>query len=245
MHSQVSDIQRMTGRNCSPPHDRCYHRYICLIYNFRKYLVCPGNIYTASCKEKRLLRFFEHFEGTLQLPHMHACIRLVSADVYSVRIVCASEFAHYVFRKVDEHRSRAPCPRNIKRFFNNTSEILTVSHSHSVFCNAARDTYDIHFLKCVISDQVSCHLSRKTDKRDTVIVCCCKSCHEICRARSARHQTHSHFPCRPCICISLMYKRLLMAWKDDSNVILFVQLIADIYGARSRIAEDRVHSFLF
>ena len=34
-----------------------------------------------------------------------------------------------------------------------------------------------------------------------------------------------------------MYKRLLMAWKDDSNVVLFVQLIADINGACSRISK--------
>ena len=245
MHSEIADIQRMTGRYRTPSHDRRYHRHVRLIYNFRKYLICPGNIYTAARKEKRLFRLFEHFEGTFQLSHMHACIRFITADINGIRIVRAAKFTHHIFRKVDEHWSRTSCPRDIKRLFDNTAEIFAVSHCHAVFCDAARDSHDIHFLKRVISDQVSCHLPCKADKRNTVIVCRCKSCDQIGGSRSACHQTHAYLSSCPRISICLVNERLLMAGKDHFYVVLFIQLVADINSTRTRISEDCVHSFFF
>ena len=153
----------MVCGNGSPSHDRSHYRYFCLIDYFCKYLVCPGNIHASACKEQRLLRFFKHLESALELSHMDAGIGLVAPDIYSFRIFRASQLAHNVFGKVDKNRSRTACSGYIKSFLDDTSQILTVAHCYAVFCNAPGNSYDIHFLESVVSDQVPCHLSCETD----------------------------------------------------------------------------------
>ena len=233
----------MRRRNGAPAHDRRHYRNIRLIHNLSEHCVCPRDIYTAACKEKRSFRFLQHLERALELPHMDIRIRLVSPDIHSLRIFRAAQLSHHILRKVDEDRSGSPCPGNIEGFLDDPSQIFSPAHCHAVLCDAARDADNVNLLESVISDQVSRHLPCKADKRNAVIVRRRKTCHKIGRTRSARHQTYADLPCRPRIGVRLVDQRLLMSRQDDPDIVLFIQLVADIDGARSGIPEDRVHTF--
>ena len=176
---------------------------------------------------------------------MDARIRLIAADVDRLRIIRASEFAHHVLRQVDQHRPRTPRPGDIECLLDDPPQILSVSHSHPVFCNASGNAHDIHFLERVVPDQVLRHLPGKAYKRDAVIIRRGKPCDQVGRSRAACDKADPHLPRGPRIRVRFMDQRLLMARQDDADIILLIQLIADINGARPRVAEDRVHSFLF
>jgi len=163
MHSQVSDKQRMICRNRASSHDRRHYRNVCYIDYFRKLFIRSCDIHSASCKKQRFFRLIEHLKRAFKLPHMNARIRLISTKIYRFRIFRASKLTHHIFRKVDQHWSRSPCPRNIKRLFNDPSKIFSFTHGHTVLCNTSCDSYDIHFLKRIVSDQMAGHLTCKTN----------------------------------------------------------------------------------
>ena len=237
VHTQVADVERVIRRNRAAAHDRSHHRHICLIHHFRKHLV-----HAAACQEQRFLRLLQHLEGTFELSHVDACIRLIAADVHGFRIFRTAQFAHHIFGQVNEHRSRPSRPGDVECLFNNPPQIRAVPHCHTVLCDAAGDADDIHFLEGVISDQVSRHLACKTHKGHTVIIRRRQTRNQVRRPRSAGHQTHAHFAGRPRIGVRLVDQRLLVARQDDLNVVLTSQLIADINSTRARIPEDRIHS---
>ena len=174
---------------------------------------------------------------------MNLCIRLIPSDIHSLRILRTSKFCHHIFWKVYDYRSRSSCPGDVERFLDDPAQIFSVSHRHAVFCDAPRDAHDIDFLKGVVTDQMSRHLPCKADKRDAVIICCREACHKIGRPGSAGNQAYAYFSCRPCIGVRLMDQSLFMPRKDDPDIILFVQLVADIDRTRSGITKDCVHPF--
>ena len=106
--------------------------------------------------------------------------------------------------------------------------------------------YDnINFLKCIISDQISCDLPCKTHKRNTVIVGCRNSGNKIRRPGTACHKTDTYLSGRSCIGIRRMHKRLLVSWQNHSCIVLLIKLIADINRTGAWISEQNIHPFFF
>ena len=58
-------------------------------------------------------------------------------------------------------------------------------YRHSVFGDASCNSYNVDLLECVISNQMPRHLSCKTYKRHTVIVCRGKTGYQVRRSGSA------------------------------------------------------------
>ena len=244
MHSKISYKEWMVRRDRPSSHDRRNHRNLRLFNYFCKYAVRTCNIHTTAGKEQWFLCLFQHFQCTLKLSHMHTRIRLIPTDIHRIRIHSTSEFRHHIFWKINQNRSRSSCSCNIKCLFNDPSQIFPLADRDTIFRNAAGNSYNIYFLKGIISDQRSRYLSCKTHKRYTVIICRGKSGHQIGCPRSARYQTYSDFSRCPCIRICLMNQCLLMSWKDHTDLILLIQLITDIDRAGSRISEKSIDTFL-
>ena len=106
---------------------------------------------------------------------MYAGVRFVAADVDVLRILCAAELCHDIFWKINEHRARFSGAGDVKGFFDDASEIFTVSYRHAVFRDAAGDADNINLLECIVSDEVAGYLSGEADKRNAVVVCRCKT----------------------------------------------------------------------
>ena len=244
MHAKITNIKRMIGRYCPSSHNCCNDRNIRLLYQLCKHFICMSNIDTATGKEQRAFRLAEHLDRTLQLSDMYMCIRLITTNIYFLRIFCTSKLTHHILRKIYQYWSRSSGSCNVECLLDNTSQVLSVSHCHSIFRNASRNSYNIYFLKSIISDKMSCHLTSKTYKRYAVIICCCKSRHKICRARSACHKAYAHFSGRTCICIGLMDKSDLLSRENDLCIVLFVQFITDIDRTCPRITKERIYPFL-
>ena len=195
VHPQITDKKRMRCRNRTTSHDRCHNRDLGTFYKFGKRLIRSCNIYPTTGKEQRFLCFSKHLDCSLKLSDMNTGTRLISADIDCLRIIRASKLCHYIFREIHKNRTRTSAARNIKCLFDDSSQIFSLSYCHTVFCDTSCNTYNINFLECIISDQMSRNLSGKTYQRYTVIICRCNSCHQIGCTRSACYQTYPDFSC--------------------------------------------------
>ena len=222
MHTKISDEQRVFGGDSTTSHNGSNYRYFCLFNNLGKNLLCMGDIYTTACKKQRFFCFLEHFQGTLELSDVNACVRFVAADVYALRILCASKFCHHIFRKVDEDRSRTAGTCDVKSFFNNAAEVFTVSYGNTVFCDASCNADDINLLERVVADEMTGNLTGEAYERNTVVVGSGKTCDKVGGTRTAGYQAYADFSCGTGIGICLMDKSLLVTWQDDVDAALFI-----------------------
>ena len=172
---------------------------------------------------------------------MNLCIRLIPSDIHSLRILRTSKFCHHIF----DYRSRSSCPCNIKCFFDNPPQIFSFLYRNSIFADTSCNSDNINFLKCIISDQISCDLPCKTHKRNTVIVGCRNSGNKIRRPGTACHKTDTYLSGRSCIGIRRMHKRLLVSWQNHFCIVLLIKLIADINRTGAWISEQNIHPFFF
>ena len=66
---------------------------------------------------------------------------------------------------------------------------------NAVFGDASGDSYNINFLECIVSDEVTGYLAGEAYKRNTVIVGSCKTCYKVGGARAAGNETYANL-CR-------------------------------------------------
>ena len=161
MHPKIPDIQRMIRRDRSAPHDRRDHRDPGPLCQLCKLCVRPGNVHSASCQEERALCFSKHLECLLKLSDMHLRIRPVSADIDLRRIFRASKLSHHILRQVDENRPRPSRPCDVECLLYDTPQVFPVADGYSILGNTPGNPYDVNLLECIVSYQMSCHLSGK------------------------------------------------------------------------------------
>ena len=74
----------------------------------------------------------------------------------------------HVFGNVDQNRSRATGPGDVKRFFDNPRNVFCLRHQIVMFGDGSTDFDHRRFLKGIAADQMRRHLSRNRDHRNTV-----------------------------------------------------------------------------
>ena len=222
VHAKVSNKKRMVGRNCTSSHNSSYNRNAGFFHYFLEYLISMGNIDSAACKEKWLLCLGKCFDRTLQLSDMDASVWLVATDIYALWIFCTAQFCHYILWKVNENRSRASGTCNIEGFFNNTSKIFTVAYGDAILGNTAGDSYNINFLKCIVSNQMTCYLTGEAHQGNTVVIGCSKTCNKVGSTRTACYKTYANFSSSTRVSIGRVNQCLLVTWKDNGDIVLFV-----------------------
>ena len=222
VHAKVSNKKRMVGRNCTSSHNSSYNRNTGFFHYFLEYLIGMGNIDSAACKEKWLLCLGKCFDRTFQLSDVDTGVWLVAADIYALWIFCTAQFSHYILGQVNENRSRASGTCNIEGFLNDTSKIFTVAYGDSILGNTAGNSYNINFLECIVSNQMTCYLTCEAHKRNAVIIGCSKACNKIGSTRTACYKTYSNFSSSTCVSIGCVNQCLFVTWKDYGDIILFV-----------------------
>ena len=186
----------------------------------------------------------QKLDRLFQLSHMDACIRLVASEIDSLWILGGTQLCHHVLGKIYQHRTRPSGAGDIERIFDDPSQICPVSHSYAVFGDVSGDADNVHFLKCVIANEVFCHLSGEAYQGDTVIIGSGKPGDQIGSAGAAGHQTDTDFTGGAGVSIRLMSQGLLMSRKYNGDLVLAIKLIADINRTCARIAKDHIHTFL-
>ena len=79
------------------------------------------------------------------------------------------------------------------------------------------DANDIRFLKRIITDHRSRHLSRKYDDGGGIHECIGQPRHHIRAARSRRYQHHARLASCPCIALRHVHGALFMTSQNMSN----------------------------
>ena len=178
-----------------------------------------ADVDTSAGKNQRFLCRLKHFISFLQLSDMYPVNRLISTDIHMGRVLCRSGCRLDILWNINQYRSRFPGLGDIKCHLNNLSEVFPSSHRHTILGNASRHTNNVHFLKCIISDQSKWHLSGKTNQRNAVIMGICQSGNDIGCSRSARYQTYAHPSGRLGISFRLMNQSLLMPRQDQVDTV--------------------------
>ena len=222
MHTKISDKQRVLCGDGTTSHNGCDNRNLSLLNNLGKNLLGAGNNHTAAGKKQRFFCLLKHFESSFQLSDVNAGIRFVTTDIDTLRIFGTSKLGHHILWKVDENRAGTSGTCDIEGFLDDTSKILTVADSYAIFCDASGDSYNINFLECIVSDEVTGNLSGKAYKRNAVIVGSCKACYKVGGSGTAGNETYANLSGSSGIGICLVYKGLLMTWQDDVNAALFI-----------------------
>ena len=94
---------------------------------------------------------------------MNAFVWLVSPDIYLLRVLLISHGHLDILWQIHHNRTRSAGSCNIECLLNDPSQILSLSHGHSIFADIAGDPDDIYLLKGIISHKPQWHLSGKTD----------------------------------------------------------------------------------
>jgi hypothetical protein len=97
-----------------------------------------------------------------------------------------------VLGDVDEHRSRPPTRGKVERLAEDVWQLGGVRHEVIVLRDRHGDSSDVDFLKCVLSQQGTRHLSGDRDERRGVHPGVGDGRHEIRCAGSTRGDTHAH-----------------------------------------------------
>ena len=93
-------------------------------------------------------------------PAAQAEMLLVSAVVGAVagvvfdllRVFRTAEFCHDILGKIYEDGTRPASTGNVKGLFDDPPQVFSLSDRHAIFGNTSGNSYDIHFLKGVISN---------------------------------------------------------------------------------------------
>ena len=147
---------------------------------------------------------------------------LIATDIHMIRVNRRTRCSLNIFWNINQNRSRFPCLCNIKSHLDDFSKILTISYGNTILCDTSRHSDNIYFLKCIVSNESKRYLPGKTYKRNAVIMCIRKTCHNIGCSRSARHKTDPDFSGRLCITFRLMNQSLLMARQYQINGICLI-----------------------
>ena len=84
---------------------------------------------------------------------MNALIRLITADLHTLRILGRSCCGLDILRKVDQNRSRLSSTCNVKCHLNNFSKVFPILHRHTILGNASCHSDNVNLLERIISDK--------------------------------------------------------------------------------------------
>ena len=176
---------------------------------------------------------------------MDICVWFVAADVDILWIFCTAKFCHDVFREVDEDWSRAAGAGDVEGFFDDAAEVFPSADSYAIFGDAAGDSYDVYFLECVVSDEMAGYLACEAYEWNTVVVGGCETSYKVGCSRTAGYEAYADFAGGSCVGVGFVDEGLFVTWEDDFYIVLFVELVTDVNGTGSRIAEKVFYAFFF
>ena len=153
MHSGISNIKRMCGRDRTLSHNGRHNRNIHFLRKFFHQIVSFCNIHTAASQNQWFFRWLQQLICFFQLSDMYTLIRLVSTDLHTLRVFCRSARCLDILWKVDQNRSRLSGARNVECHFNDFSKIFPIPDRHAVLCDASCHSDNVYLLKGIISDQ--------------------------------------------------------------------------------------------
>lgn len=174
---------------------------------------------------------------------MYACIGLISPHVNLCGIIPASHCLLNILRQINNDHTRFARTGNVKCFFDDRGKILTPAHCDCIFANAPCNANDIYLLKGIIADQMRWHLSGKTDKRHTVIICRGNSCGKIGSSGTAGHQTNAHFSRGARVTVRRVNQALFVARENDPDFLNTIQCVKQINCLPAGVSKQRVNLF--
>ena len=204
-----------------------------------------GKVHAASDQKHRLLRLFHQGDRLFELTHMHTFVRLISADIDLCRIGGRTEFRHHIRRQIHENRARLAGTGNVKCLLDPLRQHLPVSYHNNKLRYISCDTDNIHFLKCIIADQIFRHLTGEAHQRNTVVVRRGNSCYQIRRSRTTGDEADADLSCGSRITVCRMNQALLMSRKHQINTMTIMECVQEIDDHTARICKNSIHAFFF
>ena len=243
MNADISHIQRMCGGNGTFSHNRCNYRNSRGLGKITHFFLCPADNHSSAKQEKRSFGLLQCLHCPPDLARMCAGHLSAASYLHIFRVTAAAVFFLYIFGQIHHHHTRPAGFCNHKRLLYYVAQFFPFSHRNRIFAYTSGDSHNIHLLKGVIPNQAGGHLSRKTDKRDTVKIGGCDPRHQIGSPRAACYQAYSHSACRTGISVRGMNQSLFMPRQDNINFFFPIKSVKQINRLSSGICKESIYPF--
>ena len=116
-------------------------------------------------QDDRALGVSNELGSALHVDHRGVLGRAVAHQVQLLRVLELHLLDLCVLTNIDQDRTWPPAASDVKRFSHRFGDILRPRDQVIVLCNREGNAGNIHFLKCIPSDQVRMHLPGDADDR--------------------------------------------------------------------------------
>ena len=220
--------------------DRCA-QLVCKCTNLRG---CIGTDYAAADIKKRPFCFIDHVSRFLDLFAVPFYNRIITAERNRFGIFKNRFRGKNIFRQVDKHGARTAGGGNIKCCLDGLCQIVDIFHEIIMFCNRTSNAHDIHFLECIVSDQLCYNLTCKHNKRYRIHIRIGNTCDSIGRTGAGCHQDNSGFS--GCLGISFrcMGCTLFVPRENMFDVCKIMEYIIDADHDTAGISKESIDALL-
>jgi hypothetical protein len=150
----------------------------------------------------------------------------------------------YVFRHVDDDRSRPAAGCDIEGLVQHLGEIVNIAHQPVVLGAGARDTHRVAFLERVVTDQMGRHLAGDADERNRVHQRIGERRYHVGGAGAGGHQHDAGLAGGARIAFCGVARALLVSHQDVLDLALLENLVIDRKHGAAGIAENVLHTMI-
>ena len=147
----------------------------------------------------------------------------------------------HVLREVHEHRAGLAGRRDVERLDDDARQVVHVAHEVVVLRDRARDAAGVGLLERVVADGLGGDLAGERDHRDAVHVGGREAGDDVRGAGAARHDADAGLPGGARVGVRHVGAALLVAGKDEVELLRLGELVEDVEDRPAGIREDRLH----
>ena len=238
VHPQHPQELRVVTGITAKPHQRPRHGQVQAARHINQFRVGIVENDAAAEVQHWPLRFFQRFQGALDLPDVPFHRRLIRAQRDFIGVVEIGKSTGHVFGDINQHRTRSAAARDMEGLFDGQCQLGYVLHQKAVLDAGAGDADRIHFLKSIVTNQYRRHLPGNDDQRNGIGVGGGDAGHGIGQPWPGGDNRHANFAGRARVTIRLVHRALLVAGEDVGDVLLLVNRVIDMQHRAARITED-------
>jgi len=142
--------------------------------------------------------------------------RLIASNIYRLRIDKFCLLKRHIRRQVYYNRSGSSTSCYMERLFYYRGKVIDILYKIVVFCNRARNTGHIRFLKRIVTYQMGLDLSCNSYHRYRIHKCGGNTCYQVCCPGPGCGNTDAHLAGGSGITVRSMGSTLLMPGEYES-----------------------------
>ena len=210
-------------------HQGCGHRHIRFFCNtYQQIAIGNTVVYTAADYQHwpfcsfNVFRYFFH----LFFAHLARLVFILNTATHCAAVVWHLYILRkYVFRNINDYRTRTTGLRYKKCFFNNIRQLCRISYRIGMFTDRLTHRCHMCFLETVFPQKLFYYLPHNAHHRNGVHIRSGNPGNQIGSTRTGCRKTYAYFPGSTRIAIGCVRCTLLMTHQNVMNIRKFLQSV--------------------